>query len=400
MSDTVQIATFSGGELSVPKSRDKTGEAALALPLDRLIVRMVRVPEEGRADPCAYAKPLLQAMSPFPDEELTVSCETVRETASGLVVIAGALPEGATDDIGEALDGAKLNVTRVDAIALGRLREIWKHLSDAEAGSRRLVLMAEDRSVALLALDDGQPSAIRAIPANGDFRREVMLSLLEAEDFGGERPLKEIVVLGEMPTGDLETFAPVRRLEWNAESVVGLSERAAEPGSLDMLPSSWREMLEETRFKARLRRRLAVAGAIWALAMGVLFGVPMAYGFMTAHQKGLSKEHQRKYREVVEMRDKTRLVQKYSDHSRGALEILKAVSDRLPEAITLNSWNFKRDDGVRFSGESDDATSVYSLKDRLIEIGVFADVQLNGPSAGKGGKQKFDINCLYAQEEE
>ena len=56
------------------------------------------------------------------------------------------------------------------------------------------------------------------------------------------------------------------------------------------------------------------------------------------------------------MRDKVKVVQKYSDHSRGALEIMKAVSDCLPlpdgadsSCIELSSWSFKREDGVRFS---------------------------------------------------
>jgi len=31
---------------------------------------------------------------------------------------------------------------------------------------------------------------------------------------------------------------------------------------------------------------------------------------------------------------------------------------------------------------------------------VFSSVILNGPSAGRGGKQKFDLECSYRSEEE
>ena len=134
--------------------------------------------------------------------------------------------------------------------------------------------------------------------------------------------------------------------------------------------------------------------------MLVLFGVPAVYGMMTTHMKSLSAEHRASYRKVEEVRNKVKLVQKYSDHARGALEILKAVSDRLPEGVELNSWNFKREDGVRFSGESEDASAVYTLKDSLLDTGAFGDVRLTGPSAGKGGKQKFDIDCRYETEEQ
>ncbi|MBQ6136032.1 MAG: PilN domain-containing protein [Kiritimatiellae bacterium] len=400
MADSVQIAVFEGGKLTVHRGGEKSNEAVLALPLSRLLVKMVRVPEENRGDPAAFAMPMLQAASPFPDDPLTVSCETVRDSADGLVVLAAALPEGAVDDIAGALDEEKLNVTRVDAIALGRLRELWAGIGGGRTGVRRLVLIGGEDCISLFVLDDDLPSAVRALSRGSDLRREAMLSLLEAEDFGGAMPLAEVVVVGDVDPAGLEAFAPVRRLEADETSVRGIAERSADPNSLNALPASWKSFLEETRFKAKLVRYLSVAGGIWALVMLVLFGVPAVYGMMTSHMKTLSSEHRSSYNKVKEVRDKVKLVQKYSDHARGALEILKAVSDRLPEGVELNSWNFKREDGVRFSGESEDAASVYTLKDSLLETGAFGEVKLTGPSAGKGGRQKFDIDCRYQTEEQ
>ena len=87
----------------------------------------------------------------------------------------------------------------------------------------------------------------------------------------------------------------------------GVSARTAETGPLNALPASWREVLEETRFKAKLVRRLVAAGVVWALVMGVLFGVPAVYGFMTDHQNARIKEHRRSYSAVSEMREKVRV---------------------------------------------------------------------------------------------
>lgn len=400
MADSVQIAVFESGELKVHKGGDESRETVLALPLSRLLVKMVKVPVEQRDDPVAVAAPVLQAMSPFPDEPLTVSCETVRENEAGITVLAAALPESATEDIGEALDGAKLNVMRVDAIALGRIAELWSQINDGRNGVRRMLLIREADCISLFVLDDDHPSAVRALSFDSDLKREVMLSLLEAEEFGGAADLAEIVTVGEIDSSGIGSFAPVRAITADPGSVTGLAARAADPATLDVLPASWREMLEETRFKSKLIRHLSIAVGVWVLVMAVLFGVPFVYGFMTDHQKSLSREHAQKYREVKEMKEKLDLVKKYSDHSRGALEILKAVSDRLPEGVELNSWTFKHEDGVRFSGESGDAAGVYELKDRLLAAEVFAEVLLTGPSAGKGGKQKFDIDCRYEREEE
>jgi len=379
------------------------------LPLSRLVVKMVRVPEE--ADAVETASGILSAISPFPDEPLTVSCETVRETEKGRVVLAAALPEGAADDIADALDAAKINVTRVDILSLGELRGLWPQLSDGRVGVRRLVLLKGADCISLFVLDDDQPTAVRAIASEGDLRREVMLSLLEAEDFGGAKPLAEIVVAGDVDVAGLESFAPVRRIEAGEDrtalALKGVEERAGEPSSLDALPESWREVLDETRFKAKLKKFLAISCGIWAIVMLVLFGVPFVFGLLTDHQRSLCREHSRQYKSVLAMKEKVDLVRKYSDHARGALETMKMVSDLLPlpegsdsSCIELGSWNFKREDGVRFSGEADSAQLVYQFKDALIDCGLFAQVNLQGPSAGKGGRQRFDIDCRFEGEEE
>ena len=429
MAESIQIVAYTGGELRALSEGVAPGEAVLALPLSRLVVKMVRV-AEGE-DPVAVATPVLAALSPFPDEPLTVSCETVSETEKGRIVLAAALPESAADDIADALDAAKVNVTRVDALALGELRALWGQLRDAASsrvrdgddssatrqdaaspngyGTRKLVLLKNVDCISLFVLDDDVPSAVRAITSDGDLHREVMLSLLEAEDFAGGKPLSEIVVSGDVDATGLEAFAPVRRIEGAGEEAVfaGIEARSADPAALDVLPDSWREVLEETRFKAKLKRFLAIAGGIWALVMLVLFGVPVVFGLLTDHQRTLSREHSRQYKAVRETKEKVNLVRKYSDHSRGALEIMLAVSSCLPlpegaetSCIELNSWNFKREDGVRFSGEADSAQLVYNFKDALIDSGIFAQVNLQGPSAGKGNRQRFDIDCRFEAEEE
>lgn len=414
MAETIQVVAFEGGELRPLGSEIVPGEAVLALPLSRLVVKMVRVSEEE--DAVAAASGILAAISPFPDEPLTVSCETVRETEKGRVVLAAALPEGAADDIASALDAAKINVTRVDILSLGELRGLWPQLSDGRTGVRRLVLLKGVDCLSLFVLDDDQPSAVRAITSEGDLRREVMLSLLEAEDFGGTKPLSEIVTAGDVDVSGLESFASVRRLETGEDRIAlalkGVEERTGEQSSLDALPESWREVLEETRFKAKLKKFLAISGGIWALVMLVLFGVPFVFGLLTDRQKSLCKEHSRQYKSVLAMKEKVNLVRKYSDHARGALETMKMVSDLLPlpegsdsSCIELSSWNFKRkeDDrtsGVRFSGEADSTALVYQFKDALADCGLFEQVDLQGPSAIKGGRQRFDMDCRFEKEEQ
>ena len=171
MAETLQIVAFEGGALCALGPGVQPGEAVLALPLSRLLVKMVRVP--SGEDPVAVASPLVAALSPFPDEPLAVSCETVRETDDERVVLAAALPESAADDIAAALDAAKVNVTRVDALALGALRGLWPRLAGEVPDARRMVLIRSADCISVFVLDGDLPAAVRAVVTEDGLRREM-----------------------------------------------------------------------------------------------------------------------------------------------------------------------------------------------------------------------------------
>ena len=69
MAESIQVVAFEGGELRPLGPEIVPGEAVLALPLSRLVVRMVSVAAED--DPVKTASESLAAVSPFPDEPLT-----------------------------------------------------------------------------------------------------------------------------------------------------------------------------------------------------------------------------------------------------------------------------------------------------------------------------------------
>ena len=374
---------YESGELKFRKGEERTKEAVLALPLSRLLVTIVHKEEE--------AESALKAMNPFPDEPLTVSCEKVDE---GIFIAAG-LPESSAEDLGVALDGAGINVTRVDSLTFGEIRTLWAQISGTEVPvpeqSRKLVIIRGPECISLIVLDNGNPIAIRAVLDDEDLPREKMLVLLQAEEFAGAKEYTEV----DLPAPDID------------DSLAAIADRNLEGGTLNALPASWAEMLNETRFKRKLTIHLGIAGFIWAVIMAVLIGVPIVFGFMTDYQKQLCRDHRREFNAVSTTRDKVKLIRKYSDHSRGALEIMKAVSDRLPQGIDLTNWYFKHDDGVTVSGEATSEDAVYKFKDKLAEMAeedggepIFPTVDLKGPTSIKNGKFKFDLSCSYKREGE
>ena len=417
-----------------------THEVVLSMPLKSLLVKVSRTSVEERDQLSETAGAELGKVSPFPDESPVTGLETVAETDRELITVFAALPSAEAVDIGDALDEAKVRVTRTDITALGWLRALWPHIFSSQesnvGSSRRVVLMDFDDGWDVIVLDESAPSLLRGLGSISDpaeLGREVMLSLLRA---GAAAEIGEIVVFSRTEVDAaiierLKTFAPVRSVllaetedgksfaktaEDSRETVAGqlptpfggvegVARRTQEGATLDVTPADWVELRTEARFTKKLIVFLAAAAAGWVLLMSVLFGVPFIYGQMTERQKTLSKRHAVAYREVKEMRDKVKLVQQYSDHARGSLEMLKAVSDRMPAGITLTSYSYRRGERLSVVGEAAQPTDVYEFKNALTEAAtedgekLFADVTLTGPSQSRG-VHKFSIEGSFMAEDE
>ena len=401
-------------------------EVVLSMPLSSLLVKVSHTSVDERDSLAETAGAELGKVSPFPDETPVAGIETVAETDRDLVTMFAALPESAATDIGDALDEAKVRVLRTDITALGWLRNLWPRIVSPQSSGRIVVLMDLDDGWDVCVLDESSPSLLRGLGAISDpaeLGREMTLTLLQA---GMDVETGEIVVFSKREVSEevvkrLEAFAPVRieRVEeidanWGVD---GVARRTLEGATLDVTPADWSELREESRFKKKLTMFLAVAAAGWVVAMGTLFGGPVVYDQLTERQKTICKRHSKAYREVKEMRDKVKLVQQYSDHARGTLEMLKAVSDRMPEGVTLTSFNYRRGEKLSIGGEADQPTVVYDFKNALTEAEIilveaeegsgkeveteklFAEVTLTGPSKSRNS-HKFSIECLFESVEE
>ena len=416
MTDGTKIAVFEDGELKLFGKGGAKGEAVLALPLDRFISKVVEIPANSALPESVIVSQTLQPLSPYSDTPLTVSYETLRETETGRIVLAVAVPEDSVDDIADALDANKLNVTRIDVLSLGTIRMAWQHLGFGSDALRRLVLVVGSTSLSLFVMDGDCPVAVRAIPKDGDLKREAMLLLIEAESFADASPLVESVVLGECDASSLEDFASIRFVDVaDIDSVEGIAQRSAEENTLNALPDSWRDVLDETRFKTKMKRFAAAAIGLWIVMLAVIIGVPQYYDYLTGKQREISKAHSREYRRVREKKEQVEAVRSVFNHDLGALESLRVVASAMPEGLVLSRWNFKRGDVLTFSGTSESGShqSVYDFKDALSAVRLsyisgdegddetpyFQNVILPRGVVSKGSKASFDVECDFKAEE-
>ena len=373
-------------------------EFTLAIPLSKLLVKGVRLPVEARDDLLGAASLELDGISPFPDEVLAPAAEVVAETDSEIQVLAAALPAAAAAEIGAALDAAHVHVTRTDATALGWLRSLWPRLCEVEA-RRRLVLLDLGDGWDLAVLDDGAPVQLRgigAVASAAELGREVTLSLLACDAGGAD--VGDVAVCGFAQPGEdvlarLAAFGPVRTvLVDDPAGVEGCARREAEGGTFDVTPADWAESRTESRFRSKLKAFLAVAVGLWALVMGVLFGYEIVFDQMRDHQKDLRKgAHAKAYKEVLDMTNRVALIDRYEDRSTCALEMLKLVSDSLPDddGMTFDFFRFRRGDSVFVRGKASQRESWRQLEQALRAA--------QAPRPGKEDEADDDAPPLFAE---
>ncbi len=388
-------------------------EFVFSVPLSRLLVRVLHIPIDKRDELELEISDALEKISPFQDEVLSPSYEIVAESEDELVVIAAAFPQATADELGMALEGAKVRITRTDATALGWLRSNWSEITKKRNARRRLVLMNPDDGWDVVVLDNDVVQMLRAVRATAGVRelsRELMLSLMELEgQSGGSCAIDDVVVcsaggVDSAVINELGLFGEVRTVLIDDEfgGVEGVARRSVEGSTFDVTPLDWSVAREETRFRKKMFTGLGIAFSVWALIMLVFLGVPFVYGRMMNHEKSLSKAHRRAHAEVKEMRDRVKLIQRYSDHSKGALEMLRRISDALPEGVTLTAFQYRNGIDLRVKGEALERDVVYEFKDAfeaMREEGLFTEVTMTGPGASRG-MQRFEIAGSFELKED
>lgn len=400
-----------------------TREVVLSLPLSHFIVKTLRVPLEARDELASAAQLELDALSPFPDEALAAGVEVVAETDTELIALAAALPEAAAEEVSAARAAAKIDVVRTDATALGWLRGLWPQICAKEGAHRRLVLLDLDGGWDLLVLDDGAPVFIRGLGALADaaaLGREILLSLLGLD--AARATVDDVVVCARTAPdaavlARLADFGPARvvLVEDDFAGVEGTARRVVEGAALDVTPATWVEARVEHRFHRRLVAVLAAAGGLWLALMAALFGVDVTYDLMRDHQRSLQREkaHKAAFDDVSAMTNRVALIERYADHSHGALEVLKTVSDSLPPSpseMAFRAFQYRRGESVKVNGSATEREDVRQFTENLTAaayededgdpVNVFAKVQSSGGETQTKKGVRFAIECLFTVDED
>jgi len=380
-------------------------EVVLSFPLSSLLVRVLKMPVEMRDDLADAVDLQMDKISPFEEGRVSTGYEVLSEDEDSVWVLAAAMPVAAFNEVNEALKVVGWKVVRTDIALMGWLRTFCGPFKLNGPG-RRVVLTNFKGIWMLMVMNDGTLVLARSfgsMTSEDALVRELTISLLNVEVEAGSLTVVELLVVAEERPGG-ELFDKLRKLlglspEYREfpsldGGVEGVALRSVENSVIDLTPSYWRDELREGAIRRHVSAFVAVAVGIWILLMAGMFSGPLVYKQLSKGEKNRSGTHSKEFKKVSDTRERVNLILSYTNREYSPLELLRIVSGYLPEGITLTSFNFKKQDGIKISGEADLPTLVYQFKNLVTDDPLFETVSLTGPSASRG-KHKFEVYAVF-----
>ena len=408
-------------ELAVSQLAAEDG-IPLALPPDILAERILTLPVLDGDSLGSMVRLAMEKFAPVSSDDLVVAYEVVGATESATRVFAAAVPNETLDSLAEDLASSGLLVTRLDSSLLCE----WKSFTsagDPDDRCRAVVFALPSGRFDLVVADASGPFFARTlgIPASpADLSRELTLSLLDiSSDASGAAPEAVTLVAYEGLAPDIPpaiekafglapAIVPESSLPPYVESA---ADRELQGGCIDIVPPAWREEERQQIADRRFKAGIAVAVAIWAILVGVIYAIPKLVDARTAAIGRQRDAVAPAYRAVSDTRTRVRLIRSYQDRSRSLLDVLKDVCIAMPESIVFSTLTYEKGGesvkngrplpgGIKIAGDADQAQPVLDFKDVLDDMGFFVPAKLTGPTMdGSRRRFKFEIDSRFREEE-
>lgn len=386
--------------------------ATLALPTADLAVRVETFPSDDPAELALLASNLMETDSPLDPAEMVFAHQILSTGEKSALVLCAAAPVAAVEALRAAAGLDAGRIARVDAAALGAVRALADS-PDAAPEGRQPVLFEEGGRATLLLLEDRKPVAVRSVcslraAAPAAVAAAVRLALAQAEIARGPALSAPLLFCGPALRGAAEAAAAAAGREAKelapqalapAALAFGCAARTVEDAPFDLFPAAWTEALGNRRWNRTFGLAVAGGAALWALLALFLFGYPALLG-ARARSLGAEVEANRAAEdEVRQFRDRIAIVDRYSDRTYSALEVLREVALALPDDVVLAKFNY---DAARHEasveGSSNSSAPAYEFSNRMKASPLFLRTSIvNGPTVNRStGKTGYTIRLELA----
>lgn len=381
----------------------------IGLDSENLLLRVLHLPQiEDPVERASMVRLQVDKISPFPADASVVSHEILALREDSAVILAAAVQLDVANTIADMLAPAGLTPVRLDAEIMGWYRVLREAGHIPESG-RHLLMIAAGGAPRLIMVQDGCPFLFRVTASLAGLSEEEQIEELAGEltqtlmsvelEHGSMKTCLHVWHDGSLPQGWVAKVAEESRCEVReaplddlSPVLEGLARRGCEQDVLDLTPSSWHDVEREQQFRNLLLRWAAGLVVVWLLAIaGITGGV-------TLEQYRLRRLQEEKARwspqamQVRQMRRRVNTIKRYMDVRYSALECLREISRMQPSGVDLTSFNYRKNENIRLTGEAPQVDVIYDLKNRIDSSELFGESALQGPRwDGRKRMQSFEI---------
>lgn len=384
------------------------GVLGLAIPADRVLMRVVELPSVDPEELHGMAELQVDKFSPFPTDQMSIAIEVLQQTEDQSRVLVAAVQQDYIDQLGSFLKSAGLFPEALDVDVLGW----WTLLRDERnllGSGQEIVVIHDDHCAQLVVARDEVPLMIRALDSTlpvheeafaRELADEIEYTLVTMEAGWGAEPLRRLTLCakGAVPASTLQALHDDLNIEIKSVDLdklpplsEGLNRRLASPesASMNLAPASWREMLAARELQRKAMMIGGVAMLVWLLLIGGL------WLFSNGQKSRLTKAQaeinrlQTEVAAVRELRQQYESLEAYADRSRSTLECLREVADLLPPGVDLTSFVYTKAAAINLRGEAASDGPINDFIAKLENSGLFKDVTTEGISTtSRGGRTR------------
>lgn len=386
------------------------GRVVLGIPGRDLVLRTIPFPATDPEELAGMAELEAAQFSPFPDDEILSSAESLAVKDGETLVLSAILRRDRLDETASPLLAAHVFPDAVDALPLARAWGIARSPLLPAAGQALFVFVTSPATAEAILFLDGVPVAFSCFPpADAEAAKEDVSLLLAQTDasLASAQDTASYVFCTDPEAqdvaGSLATALSAAMLDTPLPSPAEcLARRALEPADplpLSLVPADWTEAERSRAARRAMLRAGAAFLAVWAVAVATFLALDGASRHRLAELEREVAELEAPAREVRRMLGKLSEWNLYADRSRSALETLRLAALAMPEngGMELTSFIYRKGESVSVRGEARDAGDVYSFVQSLERSGAFTTVQNEGVttrSTASGTVNPFGVTAL------
>jgi len=391
-------------------SRHLRGRVVLGIPGRDLLLRTLPFPATDPEELAGMAGFEAAEFSPFPDDEILSSAESLAVRDGETFVLSAILRRDRLDEIASPLLSGRVFPDAVDALPAARARNAAASGLLPPSGPALFVSVLSPSEAEAILFVDAVPAAFSCVSPADPAAAKEDLSLLLAQADAALAAVEEVrsFLFCEDPAAEeaaatlasaLSAERPASPLPSPAE---GLARRALEPASplpLSLVPADWTDAERSRHARRSMMRAGAVFLAVWALGIASFLALDGASRHRLAALEREVAELEAPALEVRRMLGKLAEWNLYADRSHSALETLRLAALAMPEGrgMELTSFVYRKGESLAVRGEARDAGDVYEFIRALERSGAFETVRNEGVttrSAPSGTVNPFGVTAV------